>query len=398
MREEALTAGRQLWVQVTAVERQQPDPERIVAFAIDSPRAGEEHRGAGLEINGWVIGRDAGVQSVRIVKNGEPGPVATLDVRRPDVAADYPELSQAELLGFSIWAPLNVDDGTPLIAIEAVLEHGAPVSLATIETSLLLATFGGDPDHSPVVGPDFVVIGTQRGGTTSLHAYLAAHPQVTLPRTKELHYFTDRFARGREWYLGQFPERVPVFGRTGEATPYALFHPLAPDRLRATAPDAKLIVLLRNPVDRAYSHYLMEHARGDEPLDFAAALAAEPERLAGEEAHLLADPDYVSWSHKHFSYLVRGDYAPQLARWFAPFPREQFLILRSEDLYADPAATYGRVLDFLDLEPAGSPSFTAHNRTEGPPLDPRLRDRLAAHFATKNAALADLLGWDPGWT
>ena len=395
MKKEALTAGRQSWIHVSAVERHQPDTARVAAFAIDSPRTGEAYRGAGLEINGWVIGRDTPVRAVRIVRDGAPGPAAPLDVRRPDVAAEHPAFPHAGASGFSIWAPLDLDDEAARVSLEAVLESGETAALATIATRTVFTAIDSRP---PVTGPDFVVIGAQRGGTTSLHAYLGGHPRIALPATKELHYLTDRFARGREWYLGQFPAAIPPDGLTGEATPYALFHPLAPDRLRATAPDAKLIVLLRNPVDRAYSHYLMAHARGDEPLDFAAALDSEADRMAGEEERLRSDPTYVSWPHKQFSYLARGDYAPQLARWFARFPRDQFLILRSEDLYADPAATYGRVLDFLELEPAGSSSFAVHNRTDGPFLASRLRDRLAAHFAPKNAGLADLLGWDPGWT
>ena len=116
------------------------------------------------------------------------------------------------------------------------------------------------PGNRAVTAPDFVIIGTQRGGTTSLHAYLGAHPQVQTPATKELHFITDRYERGLDWYLGQFPAELAPDVITGEATPYALFHPLAPRRLREIAPAARLIALLRNPVDRAYSQYLLERS------------------------------------------------------------------------------------------------------------------------------------------
>ena len=249
-----------------------------------------------------------------------------------------------------------------------------------------------------IAAPDFVIIGTQRGGTTSLHAYLSAHPQVITPATKELHFLTDRYERGLDWYLGQFPGELPPDVITGEATPYALFHPLAPRRLREIAPAAKLIVLLRNPVDRAYSHFLLERSRGEETLDFAAALDAELERLDGEEARLARDPAYVSDPHKHASYMARGEYVRQLERWFGVFPQEQILVVRSEDLYERTAETFARVADFLAINPDLNIPFTTHNQTSGSPLDPAIRRRLSEHFAPFNARFADLLGWDPGWS
>ena len=254
------------------------------------------------------------------------------------------------------------------------------------------------PGNRVIAAPDFVIIGTQRGGTTSLHAYLGAHPQVTTPTTKELHFITDRFKRGRDWYLGQFPAELPPDTITGEATPYALYHPLAPQRLLEIAPEAKLIALLRNPVDRAYSHFLLERSRGEETLDFAAALDAELDRLDGEEVRLARDPAYVSEPHKHASYMARGEYARQLERWFRLFPREQILVIRSEDLYQRSAETLARVANFLAISPDVHVPLTTLNQTSGPALDTAIRRRLSEHFAPLNAPLADLLGWDPGWS
>jgi hypothetical protein len=156
--------------------------------------------------------------------------------------------------------------------------------------------------------------------------------------------------------------------------------------------------LLRNPVDRAYSHFLLERSRGDEILDFAAALDAEAERLDGEEARLARDPAYVSTPHKHASYASRGDYARQLETWFGIFPREQMLVIRSEDLYERSPETFARVAQFLGISPDVRIPFTAHNQMSGPPLDVAIRRRLSQHFAPSNARLADLLGWDPGWS
>jgi hypothetical protein len=373
-------------------------PPGIASFAIDSPRAHDRFVGAGIEINGWVIGLDAPVQGVRTVNGEQASRVYPLDVPRPDVADAYPVFGHASASGFTAWVSLAARGSAFEIDVEAVLATGDAVTLAAISGTVCTARrCGSEPDALPVTAPDFVIIGTQRGGTTSLHAYLSAHPQVKAPAKKELHFLTDRFERGLDWYLDQFPVLLPSGAITGEATPYALFHPLAPERLRQIAPHAKLIVLLRNPVDRAYSHYLLERSRGFEPLDFAAALDAEADRLTGEEVRIMRDPAYVSEAHKHASYLARGDYAPQLERWLAHVPREQLLVLRSEDLYERPAETTAQVAAFLGIAPAVDIPFAAHNRSAGPPLEPALRTRLRAHFAPKIARLGQLLDWNPDW-
>ncbi len=370
----------------------------VAAFAIDAPRAGDRLPGLGLEVNGWVIGRHEGIVGVRTVAAGAPSHLHPLDVRRPDVAADYPDHPAAGNSGFSFWAPVDTDAGSWTFQIEAVFAGGRSIPLATIQGAALLEQPRFPPGHRPVWGPDFVIIGTQRGGTTSLHAYLGAHPLVTTPVTKELHYLTDRYERGSDWYAGQFPSSLQRGALTGEATPYALFHPRSPHRLRDVAPAARIIVLLRNPVDRAYSHYRLERSRENESLSFTEALAAEQSRLAGEEQRLAADDTYVSHVHNHASYLSRGDYAPQLEGWFSAFPRERFLILRSEDLYECPEESFARVTSFLELPSLATVSFTAHNRGEGPPLDETIRGRLMQHFAPRNDRLTELLGWDPAWT
>jgi hypothetical protein len=392
-----LRINEHLLVRVSAVEQMPIAGTRIAAFHLDSPRAGEEHRGAGLELNGWVIGREAPVRAVRVVRNGQPEPPVPLDVQRPDVAADYPSFPHAARSGFSVWAPIDGDDDAPHVTLEADMEDGESIALARISAASSIAIVEAISPCRFVTAPDFVIIGAQRSGTTSLHAYLAAHPRVEAPNSKELHFLTDRFQRGREWYLGQFPEAIPCDHLTGEATPYALFHPQAPGRLRAIAPHAKVIVLLRNPVERAYSHYEMERARANEPLDFASAIAAEAERLGGEEERLTHDPLYVSWAHKHRSYLARGDYAPQLLRWFKTFPPEQMLIVRSEELYERTAESFATVAAFLGIDSGTEVSFGVHNRGSGAAIDPLIRDQLVEHFRSLNADLAKLLGWDPGW-
>jgi hypothetical protein len=384
-----------IWVETRSldVERQ---PRGIAAFAIDSPRAGERSPGAGLEIAGWVIGREARAVGIRAAGSAGLDRVFVIDVPRPDVGADYPAFAEGARSGFLFWAPLP-GEGAWQIALNAILADGAEARLATITGRASAITQVPGPGKRAMAAPDFVIIGAQRGGTTSLYAYLSEHPRIAPAAAKELHFLTDRHERGRDWYLGQFPAELPPGVITGEATPYALFHPLSPARLRAVAPEARLIAVLRNPIERAYSHYVLERARGDEALDFVAAIEAEAERLAGEEARLVSEAGYVSEAHKHASYLARGDYAPQLERWLARFPRERLLVIRSEDLYERTAETFARVTSFLGIPPGAPRSFEVHNRLSGPPLDPAVRARLSRHFAPRNARLAALLGWDPGW-
>ena len=383
------------WVETQSLHLDRRHPQ-VAAFAIDAPRAGEHSPGAGLEIAGWVIGRETRAVGIRVEGMAVPDRVFPLDVRRPDVAADYPRFWAAAESGFSFWAPLP-PGGDWQIAVLAVLANGDVARLATIVGRMRTSARVPSSGTRAVTAPDFVIIGTQRGGTTSLYAYLSEHPQIAPAATKELHFLTDRYERGQDWYLGQFPAELPPATLTGEATPYAMFHPLAPARLRAVAPRARLIALLRNPVERAYSQYLLERSRGNESLDFASALDAEAERLAGEEARLVAEAGYISAAHKHTSYLARGDYAPQLQRWFANFPRDQLLIIRSEDLFSSPAEAFAEVTSFLGIATEPRPPFSVHNRAPGSPLDPTLRARLSRHFASRNAQLAELIGWDPCW-
>jgi hypothetical protein len=391
-------AGHELavWVEVESITRL-ADRGIIAAWAIDTPRPGQRQRGTGLELEGWAIGRDVPVRGIRVSGSGLADVIIPLDVARPDVAADYPAFAHGASSGFSGWVPLHVGPDSFDLVVEAVTGHGVPQPIAIIHGRTGTEPVEPQPGHRIVCAPDFVIIGAQRGGTTSLFAYLSAHPQVVPASTKEVHYLTDNFERGRDWYLGHFPPTLPPNTITGEATPYALIHPLAPARLRHTAPDVRLIVLLRNPAERAYSHYSLERARGDEALDFATALDEEPKRLAGEEARLSRDSGYRSFAHKHHSYLARGDYSQQLERWFSDFPRRQFLILRSEDLFARPATSFARVASFLGIEPELDIPFSVHGESHAAPMDEATRRRLAEHFAPRNARLAALLGRDPGW-
>jgi hypothetical protein len=258
------------------------------------------------------------------------------------------------------------------------------------------------------VTPDYLIAGAQRCGTTSLQQYLIQHPDVTPPGVlKGIHYFDTNYDKGLDWYRSHFPSRMARSRRersggrmvTGEASPYYMFHPLVPERIARDLPDARVIVLLRDPADRAYSHYLHEVRRGFEDLSFEEALDREPARLAGEEERMRRDPSYASFAHQHHAYAARGRYIEQIERIVKHLGEDRLLVLGSEQFFAQPDVVYREVLRFLGLSPFTPAEFEAQNaNVYRDPLPPRLRARLDAQFAEANSRLFDFAGHDFGWT
>lgn len=272
--------------------------------------------------------------------------------------------------------------------------------------------------------PDFLIIGAQRCGTTSLYYYLTEQTGIARTYKKEVHFYDDNYAQGLSWYRAQFPTTLEKYYVenirkkhfiTGESSPFYLYHPLISKRLAAVTPHAKLIVLLRNPVDRAYSQHWFTTQEGNETLSFAEATEHEEERLAGEVEKLLemdnlGNDGYRSFKLRHYSYLSRGIYVDQLQQWMRIFPKEQFLILKSEDLYSNPAAIVEQTLDFLgvpngqaiiankDFKQYREPTKKGYLNDQKPPkMDPALRKHLLEYFRPHNARLYEFLGRDFGW-
>jgi hypothetical protein len=237
--------------------------------------------------------------------------------------------------------------------------------------------------------PDFIIIGAQKCGTTYLFHLLGRHPHVKPSSKKEVHYFDTNFDLGLDWYRTHFPPPLEYEegqrAITGEASPYYLSHPQAAERAAEVVPRAKLIVLLRNPVDRAYSHYHARVGRQRETLGFEEAIEADWNILKQDDGH------------RRTSYLSRGVYVDQLRNWHDYFEREQMLILKSEDFYSRTQENMALVLDFLSLPGWRFDLSEPKNKGRYEPMGPATRQSLKEYFEPHNRRLYEYLGADLGW-
>lgn len=244
--------------------------------------------------------------------------------------------------------------------------------------------------------PSVLVVGAQRSGTTSLHRALIQHPQIQGPgQGKGVHYFDLEFGRGDEWYLGRFPVCAPGVHLI-ETSPYYAFHPLVPARVARTLPNASIVLLIRDPVERAYSHFFHETNRGFETLGFEEALDAESSRLARSDEIFAADEFAVVAEHVHHSYLARGRYAEQIVRWMACVSPGRMLVLDADRLFRDPKNAIRTLADFLDID-LKQLDFPHANFYPRPELSASVKSYLTAYFEPFDAQLKPLVGWDPSW-
>lgn len=251
--------------------------------------------------------------------------------------------------------------------------------------------------------PTFIIAGAQRCATTSLYRMLSQHPDVRPPSlNKGIHFFdtASRFKHGMNFYRGHFPIARPGTKEvkiTGEGSPYYMFHPLAIPRIATSLPQTKLIILLRNPVERAFSAYKQERTRGFEQLTFSEALEAEPQRLDGEEARILADESYQSFAHQHHAYVERGKYAPQLERAFSAMGRENVLVIDADDFLVPNVPEWSNLTTFLKIAP-WRPEDVLHSNSR-PSDDMPITNRawLERQFVDDSQSLKALLGYTPSW-
>lgn len=284
------------------------------------------------------------------------------------------------------------------VCLALVLGHRERFANLTRNCFRSIRAVGRLPTASRRSLPDFVIVGAQRGGTTSLYRRLAEHPNVVAPLGKELQFLTVHFDRGLRWYRAHFPV-TDAGEQTFEASPYYLFHPLAANRAAEVLPDAKFVVMLRDPVARAYSHYMHSRNLGFETLSFEDALGAEDDRLAMAN-RLGLNTAAGMRLHRHSSYVHRGLYLHQLERWFSAVPPNSIKVIKSEDFFQYPAPVYGDLLAFLQLPDFVPDQFSkskpATRDTE--PMSEVTRSRLRHLFADDSEQVHQLLGWRNTWS
>ncbi len=252
--------------------------------------------------------------------------------------------------------------------------------------------------------PDYVIIGAMRCGTSRFYGLLNNHPFVKRAAVKELHYFDqpERFEKGIEWYRKCFPPPEWQDGHrtiTGEATPRYLFEPSVPERMAQVVPEARLIVLLRNPVDRAYSQYHKSVRNGRESRSFQETVEEELALLNTADSPIHPDP--ADSPDRAYNQLARGIYVDQLVRWREYFDEEQMLVIKSEDFFKHQADTLKLVQEFLGLPyreiEIPSRKTSRQSTYEYEPMDPAIRQRLEDFFEPHNKRLYDYLGRDFGF-
>lgn len=276
--------------------------------------------------------------------------------------------------------------------------HTAAISAHNVYCSLT------GPLHSL---PDFYIIGAAKCGTTSLYQYLIRHPSVNPGIGKELHYFEELYYRGENWYRACFPFKLQkLFSKlnhneimiSGDSTPRYIDHPLVPDRINKLTPNAKFIVMLRNPVDRAFSHYNMNIKHKYEKLSFEDAIESEPDRIKGELEEM-KKTGKVSHKYYLYAYLDRGIYVKRIKEWMKIFPKKNFLIIRSEDFFENPSIHYKQALEFLNLSKYELEQYGTHmkGRYKEKQIDSKTVEKLESFFKPHNDELSLFLKRDFNW-
>jgi len=253
--------------------------------------------------------------------------------------------------------------------------------------------------------PDFILIGAQKSGTTALYKYLNEHPEFEKPCSKGTYFFDNNFSKGGRWYKSHFPLiTTNIFWRlfsnkkiTGEFTPSYVYHPHVANRISKLFPKIKLILILRNPIDRTYSHYQHIKKSGNENLSFEAALLKEKERIDKETKKLIADENYLSPIRQRYSYVSRSLYANQLEVWFKYFDKNQLLIIKSEDLFENPEETYNLVLKFLNLTPYKLKQYKKIYAGQYSKIDQKIRRKLQSFFVPYNKKLYKMIDKNFNW-
>ena len=257
--------------------------------------------------------------------------------------------------------------------------------------------------------PDFYILGGQKCGTTSMFVYLSKHPGILSPSSKDIRFFDKYFSKGVNWYKINFPLKLTKFFTrkkhskilTGEGTERYLDHPFAPQRIKEITPDAKFIILLRNPISRSFSQYSRVKGNNRENLSFKEAFLNESKRTKDDFKKIYENPLYYADSYFTYSYFERGLYVDKIKRWMEVFPKEQFLIIQSEEFFKNPSKTYNDVLEFLGLPSHDLKTYEPIRKQKKSILKKQTQQKLQNYFKPHNEKLYNFLGkkfdWDDEW-
>ncbi|MGL6341698.1 MAG: sulfotransferase domain-containing protein, partial [Waterburya sp.] len=237
--------------------------------------------------------------------------------------------------------------------------------------------------------PDFIIIGAGKSGTTSLYKYLGYHPQILLPNKKELRFFDKNFTLGYEWYLAQFPALTDQSQwLTGEASPSYFFMPHVAQRIKDFAPNIKLIVMLRNPVERSISDYYQNQKTGNNSQSLEQVIATEVQRIKQKTEVELSYGGGI---------LFQSLYYYKLKRWLNIFPKNQLLIIKSEDFFANPGKSMEQVFDFLGLANIQHHNYQKYNVGDYSEIPEPIKEQLTKFFSPYNQQLSEYLQRDFNW-
>lgn len=258
-------------------------------------------------------------------------------------------------------------------------------------------------------GPDFVVVvvvGGQKCGTTSLYHYISHHPQVISAKTKEVHYFDLNFEKGDRWYNEQFPSPLEKIKRsikikkkviTGEASPYYMVLPFAIERMHSYNSHIKIIVLLRDPIERALSHFYHEKKLDMEKLSIEDAIKEEGVRTEGELKKMEHDTSYKSINYQHYTYLKRGEYAEQIKNLLTFFDKKNILLIQSEEFYRDTEKVMSKVYNFLNIDEVHCKYEVKNKSKYNKIISDKTREILRVFYKNRNKKLFELIGTKFDW-
>ena len=251
--------------------------------------------------------------------------------------------------------------------------------------------------------PDFLVIGVGRGGTTSLYHYMSQHPCITKSAYDEIGFFDDNFHLGLNWYRSMFPTKfhkekiIKKYGKflTYDVTPSYIRHPWIIKRILENLPNPKIIIILRNPVDRTYSHYQMSKRNGNEKRTFEDVIESDKINIQKNE-HTPKNMNYFQTVVEN-SYLARSFYEEQLQIWFKHFPKNKFLIISTEELAFSTDKSLEKIFTFLGVSNHKIFDLTKQNKADYPQMNSDTRKMLLDYFRPFNEKLYLLLGYRLDW-